>query len=73
LENVGLSEYEAHEAEKACYKHDRHAMRELAPLWGPDRPPNENPAYVARAKELEQEMESAFLSLRFVNQDAGTA
>jgi len=26
LENVGLSEYEAHEAEKAFYKHDRHAM-----------------------------------------------
>ena len=32
LENVGLSEYEAHEAEKAFYKHDRHAMRQLAPL-----------------------------------------
>jgi CPA2 family monovalent cation:H+ antiporter-2 len=27
LENVGLSEYEAHEAEKAFYKHNRHAMR----------------------------------------------
>jgi len=26
LENVGLSEYEAQEAEKAFYKNDRHAM-----------------------------------------------
>ena len=64
LENVGLSEYEAHEAEKAFYKHDRHAMRELAPLWDPDKPVYENEAYVARAKELEQELESTMLSSR---------
>ena len=62
LENVGLSEYEAHEAEKAFYKHDRHAMRQLAPLWDPDKPVYENEAYVARAKELEQELESTMLS-----------
>jgi CPA2 family monovalent cation:H+ antiporter-2 len=64
LENVGLSEYEAHEAEKAFYKHDRHAMRQLAPLWDPDKPVYENEAYVARAKELEQELESTMLSTR---------
>ena len=64
LENVGLSEYEAHEAENAFYKHDRHAMRQLAPLWDPDKPVYENEAYVARAKELEQELESTMLSTR---------
>ena len=64
MENVGLSEYEAHEAEKAFYKHDRHAMRQLAPLWDPEKPVYENEAYVARAKELEQELESTMLSTR---------
>jgi len=48
-------------------------MRELAPLWDPDKPPHENPAYVARTKELQQEMESALLNLRFGNQDEGSA
>ena len=64
LENIGLSEHEAHDAEKAFYKHDRHAMRQLAPLWDPDKPVHENEAYVARAKELEQELESTMLSTR---------
>ena len=64
LKYVGLNEFEAHEAEKAFYKHDRHAMRQLAPLWDPDKPVYENEAYVARAKELEQELESTILSTR---------
>ena len=64
LENIGLSEHEAHDAEKAFYKHDRHAMRQLAPLWDPDKPVHENEAYVARAKELEQELEATMLTIR---------
>ena len=39
-------------------------MRQLAPLWDPDKPVYENEAYVARAKELEQELESTMLSTR---------
>ena len=39
-------------------------MRQLAPLWDPDKPVDENEAYVARAKELEQELESTMLSTR---------
>ena len=62
LENVGLTEYEAHEAEKAFYKHDRHAMGQLAPLWDPNKPVHENEAYITRSKELEQELEATMLS-----------
>ena len=64
LEYVGLNEFEAHEAEKAFYKYDQHAMRHLARLWDPDKPVYENEAYVARAKELEQELDSTMLSTR---------
>lgn len=64
LENVGLTEYEAHEAEKAFYKHDRHAMGQLAPLWDPNKPVHENEAYITRSKELEQELEATMLSTR---------
>ena len=39
-------------------------MRQLAPLWDPEKPVYENEAYVARAKELEQELESTMLSTR---------
>ena len=64
LENVGLTEYEAHEAEKAFYKHDRHAMGQLAPLWDPNKPVHENEAYITRSKELELELEATMLSTR---------
>ncbi|MFK7764465.1 MAG: monovalent cation:proton antiporter-2 (CPA2) family protein [Roseobacter sp.] len=62
LENVGLSEYEAAEAERLFYQHDRKTVRELAELWDPARPTSQNPAYIARAKELQKELETAFLS-----------
>ncbi|MDB4092272.1 monovalent cation:proton antiporter-2 (CPA2) family protein, partial [bacterium] len=55
LENIGLSEFEAAEAEKTFYAHDRHAIRELAQVWDPDIASGENEAYVARAKELERD------------------
>ena len=64
MENVGLSEYAAHEAEKAFYKNDRHAIRQLAPLWDPESPVYENEAYVAHAKEFKQVLESTLLSTR---------
>ncbi|KIN60441.1 Glutathione-regulated potassium-efflux system protein [Sulfitobacter noctilucae] len=62
LENMGLSEYEAHEAERIFYAHDRMSVRELASLWRPDVAPSENKAYVARAKELQKDLETAFLN-----------
>ena len=62
LENVGLTEFEASELEDTFYRHDRHSVRELAALWDPEKPTVENAAYIARAKELEQELQTMLLS-----------
>ena len=62
LENVGLTEYEASELQKTFYHHDRQAVRELAQLWKPGMSVEQNPAYVARAKELNRDLEAALLS-----------
>lgn len=62
LENIGLSEFEAAEAERVFYQHDRETVRQLAELWDPARPVSQNPEYVARAKELQKELETAILS-----------
>ncbi|HDZ81125.1 MAG TPA: potassium transporter [Roseobacter sp.] len=62
LENLGLSDYEAAEAQRMFYSHDRASVRELASLWRADVPPSENKAYVARAKELQKDLETAFLN-----------
>lgn len=59
LENMGLSEYEAHEMEAAFYRHDRQLLRELAGLWQPGVPLSENEAYVERARELNSNLETA--------------
>ncbi len=62
LEKMGLSDFEAHEAEKMFYEHDRMSVRELAALWRPDVEPAANKEYVARAKELQKDLETAFLN-----------
>ncbi|WP_227271636.1 monovalent cation:proton antiporter-2 (CPA2) family protein [Roseobacter weihaiensis] len=70
LENIGLSEYEAAEAERVFYQHDRETVRQLAELWDPSKPVSENPEYVARAKELQKELETAILSRPSDGKDA---
>ncbi len=62
LENVGLSEFEAAEAESTFYAHDRHSIRQLADVWDPRVSPSENAAYITRSKELEKDLESALLT-----------
>ncbi|GKY88720.1 monovalent cation:proton antiporter-2 (CPA2) family protein [Sinisalibacter aestuarii] len=62
LENVGLSEYEAAQAEKIFYQHDRHTIRELRELWKPGVPTSENQAYLDRAVQLEHDIQSALLT-----------
>ncbi|SHJ41772.1 Kef-type potassium/proton antiporter, CPA2 family [Shimia gijangensis] len=62
LENIGMNEYEAAKAEEAFYQHDRYSVRELATLWRPDMRLENNPEYVARAKELQAELEVALLA-----------
>ncbi|MWB78590.1 potassium transporter [Pseudooceanicola sp. 216_PA32_1] len=59
LERMGLTEYEAKEAQHTFYQHDRHTVRELAELWDPEIPASKNEEYIARAKELEKDLESA--------------
>ena len=63
LENLGLSEYEAAQAEQVFYHHDRNAVRELAKLWDPDVAPSQNKAYVEKARALEKDLEFALSAL----------
>ncbi|MCI2398086.1 cation:proton antiporter [Aliiroseovarius subalbicans] len=65
LENIGLSDFEASEAERMYFKHDRYAVRELAHLWDPNTPIEENEGYVQRSMELEKDMETALLTKLF--------
>lgn len=58
LENIGLSEYEAAQAEKVFYQHDRESIRDLAELWNPNIPASKNEAYIKRAMELDKELEA---------------
>ncbi|WP_370400887.1 cation:proton antiporter domain-containing protein [Sulfitobacter sp. JB4-11] len=62
LENMGLSDYEAAEASRIFYAHDRVTVKELAALWRPGVEPGGNKEYVARAKELQKDLETAFLN-----------
>ncbi|KPD12654.1 monovalent cation:proton antiporter-2 (CPA2) family protein [Phaeobacter sp. 11ANDIMAR09] len=63
LEKIGLSEYEAAQAEQTFYAHDRLTVRELASLWQPGTPASENQAYINRSRELEKDLETALLEL----------
>lgn len=59
LENLGLTEFEAAEAQQTFFHHDRAGVRELAALWQPGVALSDNKAYVTRAKELNNELETA--------------
>lgn len=59
LENLGLSEFEASEAEMAFYRFDRHTLLELAEVWDPNIPIAKNKAYVDRAKAANRDLEAA--------------
>ncbi|WP_170764427.1 monovalent cation:proton antiporter-2 (CPA2) family protein [Ruegeria lacuscaerulensis] len=63
LENIGLSEYEAAQAEQTFYHHDRSSVRELAELWIPGMPTADNKRYIDRARQLEKELETELLEL----------
>ncbi len=57
LENAGLTEYEAAATEQAFYARDRESMLELAELWDPKIETSKNKAYLARARDLEKDLE----------------
>jgi CPA2 family monovalent cation:H+ antiporter-2 len=62
LEEMGLTEHDAHEQEVAFFRMDRHAMSDLAELWDPNIPVSENEAYVERAKALNRDLEVELLA-----------
>lgn len=61
LENMDFTDFEANEIERTYYRHDRYAIKELAQHWDPSRSIRDNPAYLARARELNAEFEAALL------------
>lgn len=63
LENMGLSEYEAHMQETTFYKMDRDGMAELARVWDPKKEARNNPAYIEKAQELNRDLETALLTM----------
>jgi len=70
LENMGVPDFDAYEIEKNFFKHDRHALRELAALWEPDVPIAENEAYVERARELRNDLETQIVARLQKDDDA---
>jgi len=57
LENLGLSEFEASEAEMAFYRYDRKTLLELAETWDPNIPIAKNTAYIERSKAANRDLE----------------
>ena len=62
LENMGFTDYEAARMSQTYFKVDRCAMRDLASLWQPGQPVHLNDAYVARAKQLDTDLELALMA-----------
>ncbi len=61
LESMGFTDYEAAQMSRTYYKVDRAAMRDLAALWQPGKPVQMNEAYVARARQLDRDLETALI------------
>lgn len=65
LENMGFSEYEAAKLSQTYWRLDRAAMRDLAEVWRPGQPVHENAAYVARARQLDADLETALIDVLY--------
>ncbi len=61
LEEMGLTDMEAAKIEHFFFRRDRESLRELAALWKPGIPVSSNEEYVARARELNAELEAALV------------
>lgn len=62
LEDMGLSDYEAHAMEIAFYRHDRENLRALAEVWKPGVPVTENAEYMRLTREMTDNLENAILT-----------
>ncbi|SEN20730.1 Kef-type potassium/proton antiporter, CPA2 family [Loktanella fryxellensis] len=72
LETLGLSAFEAAEVQAIFYQSDRAMVRELATLWKPGVPVAQNAAYVARARQLNADLETALAARAQSGEDGGT-
>ncbi|WP_225030486.1 cation:proton antiporter domain-containing protein [Xinfangfangia pollutisoli] len=61
LENMGFTEYEAAQLSQTYWRLDRAAMRDLAKLWVPGQPVHLNEDYIARARQLDRDLETALI------------
>ncbi len=61
LEHLGLSPYEASELERIFYRMDRAHLRELAEVWKPGVPVEENTEYMALSRDLNRQLENALI------------
>jgi len=59
LENIGFTDYEAAKLSQTYFKVERAAMRDLASVWVPGQPVHLNEAYIARARQLDEDLASA--------------
>ncbi|GFE65748.1 cation:proton antiporter domain-containing protein [Litoreibacter roseus] len=73
LEELGMTEHDAHEQEVTFFKMDRAAMADLARLWDPNVPIEKNDAYIARSKELNRELEAAMVRVIAEEEAEGAA
>lgn len=62
LERMGWSETDAHAAREAFFHNDRAHLRDLAKLWKPGVPIEQNPEYAARARDYNKGLENALLT-----------
>ncbi len=59
FEALGRHPFEAERMARGFVEHDRYVLRELASLFRTDIPAHENEPYVARAREISEEMDAA--------------
>jgi monovalent cation:H+ antiporter-2, CPA2 family len=64
LENAGVSKSEAYEIERLFFDLDRASVRALAEVWRPGVPVDKNDEYVALAKVLNRDLETALMTRR---------
>lgn len=61
LENLGFSDFDAAQTERTFYRLDRSALRQLASVWKPGVSLSDNEEYVAMARALNKDLETALV------------
>ncbi len=64
LEALGHHPFAVEKAARVYVKQDRAHLADLARLWDPEQSPTENEAYVARARQINDELNAAMKGMR---------